>query len=213
MPPAWRERLAGGLILGWAVLTAGAFWFYEFRFLMPIAPPADAATGPAIGEPAPDLKLRTIDGASLDLRAPGTRAVYLHFWNPDCPCSRFNEAKVRRLSAEYLPKGVRFVVLVEAPQGAKERAMSQAVRSLGLPMLWDDERQVAKAMGLFTSPAGCLIDEQGILQFRDTYASTAYCSSESSDSLEEALELMVAGKVIPHRPKPAYGCVLPKAKE
>lgn len=197
-----RRWLAGLLIGGWVGLTAGAFWYFEFQFLKPIVRPA-SAKALQMGEAAPIRELETLSGERIALGEGGP--TVLHFWNPECPCSRFNEPSVKRM-AEVNPE-VRFVLVIEeAELTAKLREKVET--TFPFPAVHDADGAIAKAFGAFATPAACLLDAEGRVQFMGTYLATAYCSSQQTDAVQVALAAMLSGKDAPAS-APAYGCAIP----
>lgn len=198
-----RRWLAGLVIGGWVAVTAGAFWHFEFQFLLPVSRPAEAQVL-AAGTPSPVQRLTTIAGAPIEIGA-GTPTV-LHFWNPDCPCSRFNEPAVRKL-AESNPE-VRVVLVVENAE-LTASLRKRIAQSFPFSAVHDEDGAIAKAFGAYATPAASLVDAEGKVQYVGTYMATAMCSSNQTDAVQVALAAMLAGKDAPAG-SPAYGCALPQ---
>lgn len=198
-----RRWLAGALIGAWVAVTVTAFWHYEFQFLLPVSKPAEAKVLRA-GTPSPVSTLRTLDGAQVEV-GRGTPTV-LHFWSPDCPCSRFNEPAVKQLAAEN--PGVRVLVVIETADLSPSLAKRVRER-FPFPAVHDADGAIAKAFGAYATPAASLIDAEGKVQYVGTYMATAMCSSNQTDAVQVALKAMMTGKNAPEG-TPAYGCALPQ---
>src|SRR5262245_36354910 len=81
--------VATATVLAGAVVTA--FWYQDWRYSLPTPQPPDwhpSAIGSPVHWPA------TVPAAAL---SHPSRPLFLHFFNPDCPCSRFNLEHVRSL--------------------------------------------------------------------------------------------------------------------
>src|SRR5258707_15264970 len=87
-----------GMVIAWLILLfsviAGFFWRSEWVYAMPTPVPANyhpVATGVRIEWPQ----------GSKALIHGGAKPLFLHFFNPDCPCSRFNVPHFRSLAQQY----------------------------------------------------------------------------------------------------------------
>jgi peroxiredoxin/uncharacterized membrane protein YphA (DoxX/SURF4 family) len=108
---------------------------------------------PTLGQPAPDLWLRTVAGEPVHLAttlsSPTTMVV---FWNPACGfCERMLE-DLRRIDASASPG----LVVISAGDPEANRAMV-----LRAPILLDDSFAAGKAFGASGTPSAVLIDERG----------------------------------------------------
>ncbi len=183
------------LLLG---IAAAAFWYQDWQYSRPTPRPA-ALVQPAVG--SVPLALAALE------TGPGGRPLFLHFFNPGCPCSRFNLDHVRDLTAKYRGR-VRFVAVV--PGGD--------ANSLGLPMetVADKDGAIARACGVYSTPQAVLLDSAGRLYYRGNYNSSRYCTASGSQYARIALESLLAGSPPPHLPPAAtiaYGCPLPSSIE
>src|SRR5882762_857915 len=93
------------LIMSWLVLLLSAvgalFWYNEWVYHLPTPVPENykpVSQGSII-------KLNSL------LEADHTKPLFLHFFNPDCPCSRFNIANFKSLVKRYGHQ-VKFVIVV-----------------------------------------------------------------------------------------------------
>ncbi|MEK7732117.1 MAG: TlpA disulfide reductase family protein, partial [Planctomycetota bacterium] len=85
------------------------------------APPAVAAApkvapkpNDPVGKPAPSFTLTTIDGKPLsNAELAGAPATVLNFFAPNCGYCKKQIPRVETIRKEYVPKGVRFVNVVE----------------------------------------------------------------------------------------------------
>jgi len=123
-----------------------------------VAAGAPAAERPAatIGDEAPDLRLRTLDGETVEVKTllQGTRTLVL-FWNPGCGfCARMlDDLKAWEASP---PKNAPKLLLIST-------GTAEANRELGLrsPVLLDDSFSAGQAFGANGTPSGILVDARG----------------------------------------------------
>src|SRR5262245_2467514 len=119
-PVGQAERRApalGGLLLLFAFIGA-VFWYQDWRYSLPTPRPADLQQPPLRAA----LALPRAGGPSTLAAAGGDRPVLLHFFNPSCPCSRFNLDHVRALRKAFGDR-VEFVAVL---QGTDARELEAA---------------------------------------------------------------------------------------
>jgi thiol-disulfide isomerase/thioredoxin len=115
----------------------------------------EALPVPAIGALAPEVKLRDLDGALVDLAERRGRATALIFWDPDCGFCRQMAPALKRWE-ENAPPGAPTVALIS--EGSVEDNKAQGFRSL---VLIDDDFAVGKSFGADGTPMAILLDAEG----------------------------------------------------
>jgi hypothetical protein len=150
----WIALLVGEACL--AALAVGAFWWQDWRYSLPTPRPV-ALKQTAIGE---RMELPKAVGMAA-------RPTLLHFFNPNCPCSRFNLDHVRDLITKYAGQ-VRVVAVLENADAA---AAKQAFERLDLDceVVPDPQGEIAALAGVYSTPQGVVLDEQGLLYYRGNY--------------------------------------------
>src|SRR5262249_6823751 len=111
------------------------------------------------GAVAPEFRLPRIDGGELTLKEFRGRRVLLVFSDPECgPCEelapRLEELHLRR-------RGVK-VVVVSRHEIDANRAKA-AKLGLSFPIVLQRQWEISREYGMFATPIGYLIDEQGII--------------------------------------------------
>src|ERR1700733_7596729 len=93
------------VVVVWLMLLLSAvgalFWYNERVYHLPTPIPPNY-------KPVRQGKIITLNGP---LDAYHSKPLFLHFFNPDCPCSRFNILNFRSLVKQY-GRQVNFVVVV-----------------------------------------------------------------------------------------------------
>src|ERR1700761_5184389 len=138
-----RNRLA----IAWLILLsfgiAFIFWRYEWKYSLPTPVPVnyhDVSRGALIQFPASAQLLRT----------RGAKPLFLHFFNPDCPCSRFNMPQFKSLVEKYGDK-VDFAIVVMSPKTfTADELQTKFNLSHPLPVLRDSA--LAAACGVYSTP-------------------------------------------------------------
>ena len=206
--PAWWRSIAAGVLAG--VLLGGIgwiFWQQDLQYRLPTPRPASWHR-PAVA---------TVVALSGDLERlrdgqPG-RPLLLHFFNPSCPCSRFNVDHVRALAAEF---GRDVQVVAVLAEGEPE-AMRAAYRTLGLdvPYVVDADRRLADALGVYSTPQAAILDAGSRLYYVGNYNRSRYCRDRETEYARLALEALLAGAPPSAAIDggPAYGCPLRRPAE
>ena len=136
------------------------------------------------------------------------KPVFLHFFSPDCPCSRFNIANFRSLVKQYGAQ-VNFVVVVMNNKKYTPKAIQNKF-DLDIPVLFD--ASLATACGVYSTPQAVLLDAQHTLYYRGNYNQSRYCTDEKTSYAKIALNGLQhdhARLVFSPLALRAYGCSLP----
>ncbi len=134
------------------------------------AVPVSTEVGAEIGMRAPDFTLPTLDGKQVSLSDFRGKIVIINFWQ-DVQQSR-NELSVIQDAYQSLPRDE---VIVLAISWKQTLAITQSVatsKGLTMPVLLDDNGDVAAKYSITNSPITLFIDGQGIVRNRSTYPAT-----------------------------------------
>lgn len=134
------------------------------------AVPVSTEVGAEIGMRAPDFTLPTLDGKQISLSDFRGKIVMINFWQ-DVQQSR-NELSVIQDTYVSLPRDE---VAVLAISWKQTLAITQSVatsKGLTMPVLLDDNGDVAAKYSITNSPITLFIDGQGIVRNRSTYPAT-----------------------------------------
>ena len=173
------------------------FWYNEWVYSLPTAIPKNyVAAHP---------------GEHIDLPAKvapeNNKPVLLHFYNPDCPCSRFNVPHFQSLVKEFGQK-VKFAIVVMSDKEYSEKEIQHKLR-LDIPVLSDNT--LATSCGVYSTPQAVIIDSHNKLYYRGNYNKARYCTDKKTNYAQIALETLLTSKqpgIYPNSMK-AYGCELP----
>lgn len=147
-------------------------------------------------------------GRFVQLPALRTGPVFLHFFNPDCPCSRFNIAQFKSLVRLYGSR-VSFVIVVMSKK-SYTAGVIQDKFNLKVPVLFDPS--IAAACGVYSTPQAVLLNPQNKLYYRGNYNASRYCTDEKTSFAKIAIvDLLDSRSHIVFNPLAlrAYGCSLP----
>jgi hypothetical protein len=179
------------------------FWYTEWKYSLPT--------------PVPEKynAVKPMEHIDLGYRfIPAKQGpVFLHFFNPDCPCSRFNIPHFISLVSEFKDK-VNFAVVVLTNDKSYTVEKVQQKFGLTVPVLFDSS--LAASCGVYSTPQAVLLDANSSLYYRGNYNRSRYCTDEKSNYAALALDSLLANKRQPifnRYALTAYGCTLPKCSK
>jgi hypothetical protein len=183
------------------------FWHNEWVYSLPTPVPEHyraVDTGSAI-----DLtgKFQSVNGFQS-----GAKPLFLHFFNPDCPCSRFNITHFKTLVKQY-GKDVDFGIVVLT---AKEYTEGQIQDKFGISIRVSFDSSIAAACGVYSTPQAVIISADHKLFYRGNYNKSRYCTDKSSNYAQIALDGLLHRSPAPVFDRfalTAYGCSLPGCKK
>lgn len=174
------------------------FWQQELQYAKPT--------------PAPPLYQRVAFNESISLAgttlADRQGPLYLHFFNPDCPCSRFNQKHYQSLIRTFKDKLTLYAIVPAYADADRAKQM------LGndVQVIIDTDDKIAKACGTYATPQAVIIDGAHQLYFRGNYNKSRYCTQPETNYAERALTAFVNSEPLPlfdAYATRAYGCELP----
>jgi hypothetical protein len=127
-----------------------------------------------LGDPAPRQLLRTLGGETIELGAASAGETLLVFWDATCTACEQMTPHLERIS----PAGdddARHVVVVSAD--TPERLLAAR---LPVPVVRDESRLLARALGVPGKPAAVLVDSRGRIASSVILGTAAIASSLSS---------------------------------
>lgn len=193
-------------------VAGAAFWYQDWRYALPTSRPRQL-TQIALGT-RPNLPPAIAAHLTNSAMPDATRPILLHFFNPGCPCSRFNLDHVRDLQACY-DKRVYFLAVIQG--GDPTRLVSEfRALNLDMPFVTDIKGAIAGACGVYSTPQAVLLDRNGKLYYRGNYNTSRYCTSPATEYARIALASLLMGKPPPafsSQATVAYGCPLPSNRE
>lgn len=202
--------------VGFFAAAGAAFWYQDVRYSLPTPRPQALVQPPLGTELHLDEWLRPAGIGAKD------KPVLLHFFNPDCPCSRFNLSHLRELRARFGDR-VSFVAAVqpyeEGELNDEDRAeLKRAMIRLDVDIDWfiDTGGRLAALAGVYSTPQAVLTDSRWRIVYRGNYNVSRYCTDPKTQFVRLALEKLVSEDSKPSlgvagraSEPPAYGCELP----
>lgn len=190
---AWLSLLAG--------VVGGLFWYNDWVYQLPT--------------PVPTHYRPVALGSTVELgdqlEYASDKPLFLHFYNPECPCSRFNGPHFRSL-VDRFGNDTRFAVVVLSE---KRFTAAQIREKLGVsvPVLFDST--LAARCGVYSTPQAAIIHPDQRLFYRGNYNAARYCTDEKTAYAKIALTTLLENRkrpVFTADALQAYGCSFPVCK-
>ena len=183
------------LVTLWLLMTVYAFWWFQFRLLQPFTTAGQQSTVLFDSDPLRDQ----LSAISRQTSGSADNITVVHFWDPDCPCNRFNEAHVKQLMQEYGRQGVRFVVVAGSQIKTAKRIFTD-------PAVIEYIEELPSLSRPPSSPAVAIMDKKGELAYFGPYSVGAVCSVGNGAFVEKALDKVLSGINPKHWNTLAVGC-------
>lgn len=183
------------LLLAFCAFSVGLiFWQQEYRYSLP-APKPENYREVVVGQ--------TVNYPESILKGP----AFIHFYNPDCPCSRFNARHIKELIRNY---GDSVELLIVVPS---DKDVTRAQKEFGKEnhYLADPHQRIAAEYGVYSTPQAVIIDRSGKLFYRGNYNKSRYCTSKATNYAELALVALLNNQkppVFEEFATVSYGCSL-----
>jgi hypothetical protein len=125
------------------------------------------------------------------------KATVLHYYNPDCPCTRYNTWHVKDLIKEFTKQGVRFEIRVPHESQVKDAEL-----------MFNRPAKVAEKGSVpIASPSALVLDAKMNPQYIGPYSPAATCNLSKDDFVGNVLNDLLAGEVYPRTRNLALGCI------
>ncbi|MDH5476315.1 MAG: redoxin domain-containing protein [Cyclobacteriaceae bacterium] len=179
------------------------FWKQEYKYTRPT--------------PIPENLNHIVKGDSIDLSSFGQitkKNVFVHFYNYDCPCSRFNIKEFKTLVRKYSDQ-VQFIAIIQTTEKDLDQIdWFKNKYDLGISTFIDPKGELANALGVYSTPQAVIIKDD-IVYYKGNYNKARFCTTKNTRFAEIALSALTEGKELPMLPsiaEIAYGCGLPDEK-
>jgi hypothetical protein len=190
----------------WLMLLSGGvgaiFWYNDWRYNLPTPVPANYIS----------VNMGTPMHLPEKVQFNRSRPLFLHFFNPLCPCSRFNMPHFKSLVQLY-SKDVDFGIVVMSSRNYTPKDIQEKY-DLVLPVYFDTA--IAVSCGVYSTPQAVIIGQDQKLFYRGNYNKTRYCADKDTEFARMALDSLVQGHLVqqfnPLAVK-AYGCSLPNCNK
>ncbi|MCZ7651251.1 MAG: thioredoxin family protein [Thermoanaerobaculia bacterium] len=167
----------------------------------------------AVGDPAPDFRLKDLDGKEVALSSLRGKIVVIEWMNPNCPFI-VRHAKEGTMTG-IVQKHTEIVFLaVNSTSPAQKDYLGPAAHAafnrehgIGYPVLYDPTGEVGKAYGAKTTPHMFVIDAAGIVRYNGAI-DDAPSGGAKVNYVEQALAALATGRPVEPATTKPYGCTV-----
>lgn len=169
----------------------------------------------SLGTKAPDFTLPdTASGINISLHSLSGRATVIMFICNHCPFVKHVNKELVQLANDYIPKGISFIAIssndvANYPEDSPEK-MKQATKDLKYPFpyLYDESQNVARAYDAACTPDFFIYDKDLKLVYRGQLDDSRPSNGipVTGKDIRNALDNLLAGKLISAEQKPSIGC-------
>ncbi len=176
------------------------FWHQEYQYALPTPKPNEL-----IQLNAGD----SIDKTSLPFEIAGN--TFIHFYNYDCPCSRFNIKEFQSLVHRFSDR-IKFIAVISTP--SDDESEIEAFRKkydLGITTIIDHDGIIAGSLGVYSTPQAVLLTKNQLF-YKGNYNKARFCLTKNTKFAEMAVKALINNEKLPIFPEVAtlaYGCELP----
>ncbi len=158
------------------VMLAGVLWLLIQR------ENAASTSSAILNQPAPEFRVRTLDGESVRLSDLKGQPVWLSFWAVWCGPCREEMPAVAEVGREAEANGVRLLALNTGEPEETVRSFLRRNSYPGLPVVLDENGSTGSAYQVYNLPTHVFIDADGVV--RDVKLGTMD-ADEMRDAIEE----------------------------
>ena len=116
------------------------------------------------GDRAPEFRLTSLDGKTVDLTAHRGKVVMVHFWATWCPPCVEELPTLERLYRAYLGKDLEILAVSVDEGGAGAVVPFMQKNRFALPILLNPDQSVSRSYGTFKFPETYLVDRDGVVR-------------------------------------------------
>lgn len=182
-------------IMGWV------FWNQELQYATPTPVPVNFV----------DVKTGSKIDIENSIPAITNKPTLLHFFNFDCPCSRFN-MKDFESTAHHFKNDVTCIVVIQSDD-AHDIERFKKKYGLDVQTILDADGKISDKCGIYATPQGVLLKEDFTLYFKGNYNTARYCTNKDTKFIEMAITHMLKNEPLPLSLQniltEPYGCSLP----
>jgi hypothetical protein len=184
-----------------AILSGISAMFYHMQWIYGLPTPVPAS-------------YRQVDlGQTIDLGFDNAgkkrgKPLMLHFFNPDCPCSRFNVPHFKSLVKQF-GNEIDFAIVPVTSRSVTAKEIQDKF-DLDIPVLLDST--IAVTCGVYSTPQAAVINLDHTLYYRGNYNKSRYCSDKRTEYARVALEALLNSdttQTFDPLALKAYGCRVP----
>lgn len=177
----------------------------------------------ALGAPAPDFKLRGVDGKKYSLRSfKKADVLVIVFTCNHCPTAQYYEERLKQIADDYKKRSVSVVAINPNDPGSirldelgytdlsdsfDEMRIRAKSKKFNFPYLYDGEMQVAaRAYGPVATPHVFVFDKERKLRYTGRVDDSERPEFVKVHDLRDAIDALLAGREVQFERTKSFGC-------
>jgi len=184
-----------GILIGWV------FWKQELQYALPTPVPSNFV----------DVRAGSKVDLVNEIPATGGKPTLLHFFNFDCPCSRFNMRDFESMAKQFGNEVNFYVIIQSEDEHDRDRFIEKY--ELDIPTILDTDGRISAKCGIYATPQGVLLDKELTIYFKGNYNLARYCTKKETKFAEMAIGHLLKNEPLPlalqYEMKEPFGCSLP----
>ncbi len=208
----WFQRLALAACFGLIGAIFATFWWQEWQYLLP-TPIPEGYQEVFVGKQVPQSVLHQFIKKENSVEKETKKPIFIHFFSPFCPCSKFNIAHINYLVERYSGEVDFYAVIFNDSEYEMEFIDFAEKYDIPIPTILDKNNTIASSCGIYATPQAAILTKEGKLFYKGNYNVSRYCNDRNTNFAEQALGALLEGKNPPDfgdLSDKAYGCELPE---
>ena len=209
----WFQRLALAACFGLIGAVFTSFWWQEWQYLLP-TPIPEGYQDVFVGKQIPqEVLLQFSEFQQNNKQETTQKPIFLHFFSPFCPCSKFNIAHINYLVERYGEQIDFYAIIFNDSEYDMEFIDFSEKYNIPITTILDKKNTIASSCGIYATPQAAILTKEGKLFYKGNYNISRYCNNRDTNFAEQALGALLEGKNPPDFGKlatKAYGCELPE---
>ena len=172
-----------------------------------------ASAAVAVGDPAPDFRLKDLDGQEVALSSLRGKVVVIEWMNPNCPFIVRHAKEGTMTGIVKSHPEIAFLAINSTNPGHKDylepaaHAAFNREHGIEYPVLYDPTGEGGKAYGAKTTPHMFVIDGEGIVRYNGAI-DDAPNGGAKVNYVKQALAAHAAARPVEPATTKPYGCTV-----
>lgn len=200
-----KKAVAYSSILATFLAILFIFWSEEVKYLLPTPIPQNYQ----------EVTINQVVSIADFIQKHPNKPIFLHFFNPECPCSKFNLKHVRSLIKKY-NKEIEFYAVLQVEDKNYDTSQFAEKYDLPIKVIVDYQNILAEKCGVYSTPQAVILTTNSRLYYRGNYNKSRYCTDKATNFAQMAIDSLLLGKEPPQfgvLASQSYGCELPRERE
>jgi peroxiredoxin len=166
-----------------------------------------------LGSPVTDFTVSSFSGTPVSFSSLRGDLTVVMFIATQCPVSNAYNDRMKAVYNEYVPKGVKFVVInSNSSEPAAEVRLHAATHNFPFAVYKDADNVVADRFGVQVTPETFVIGKSGAILYHGSIDDSQNAANVKTQGLRSALDAVLSGQSIARAETKAFGCAIKRVK-